>query len=85
MATLTPTRDRDRGAVRPPTAARSTVAERTRTIWLNTRCSRVHAAYARLRGDPEQWAEYQQELRLAENTAADGLGEVRDEYPEYNS
>ena len=44
----------------------------------------VHAAYARLHNDPERWANYQQELRLAENTAADGLGGARDEYPEYN-
>ncbi len=44
----------------------------------------VHSAYARLRDDPEQWADYQQELRLAETTAADGLSSARDEYPEYN-
>jgi hypothetical protein len=44
----------------------------------------VHAAYARLRSNPEQWADYQQELQLAENTAAEGLGNARDEYPEYN-
>lgn len=44
----------------------------------------VHAAYARLRNDPEQWADYQQELRFAEGTTADGLGNARDEYPEYN-
>ena len=43
----------------------------------------VHAAYARLPNDSEQWADYQQELRLAENTAADGLSDARDEYPEY--
>ena len=44
----------------------------------------VHLAYARLRNDPEQWADYQQELRLAETTDADGIGSARDEYPEYN-
>jgi len=44
----------------------------------------VHAAYARLRDDPEAWADYEQELRLADSTAADGLGSARDEYPEYN-
>jgi|AntDryMetagUQ889_1029465.scaffolds.fasta_scaffold03750_2 primase-polymerase (primpol)-like protein len=44
----------------------------------------VHSAYARLRNDPEQWADYQQELRLAETTDADGIGSARDEYPEYN-
>jgi hypothetical protein len=44
----------------------------------------VHAAYARLRNDTEQWADYQQELRHTEGTVADGLGNARDEYPEYN-
>ncbi|MDQ3988305.1 MAG: hypothetical protein M3291_03730 [Actinomycetota bacterium] len=44
----------------------------------------VHSAYARLRDDPEQWADYQQELGLAENAATDGLGNARDEYPEHN-
>jgi hypothetical protein len=45
----------------------------------------VHAAYARLRNDTEQWADYQQELRHMEGTVADGLGNnARDEYPEYN-
>lgn len=44
----------------------------------------VHLAYARLQDDPEQWADYQQELQLAESTAAEGLGNARDEYPEYN-
>ncbi|MGQ0778433.1 MAG: hypothetical protein ACT4NY_29165 [Pseudonocardiales bacterium] len=44
----------------------------------------VHAAYARLRDDPEQWADYERELRFADNTAADGLGNAREEYPEYN-
>jgi hypothetical protein len=44
----------------------------------------VHSAYARLRDDPEQWADYQQELRLAESTVPEGLGNARDEYPEYN-
>ncbi|MGH4015985.1 MAG: hypothetical protein ACRDSL_19100 [Pseudonocardiaceae bacterium] len=44
----------------------------------------VHAAYARLRNDPEHWAGYEQELQLTDNTAADGLGNARDEYPEYN-
>ncbi|MFN2496042.1 MAG: hypothetical protein ABR608_09065 [Pseudonocardiaceae bacterium] len=44
----------------------------------------VHAAYARLHDDPVQWADYEQELRLADSAAADGLGNARDEYPEYN-
>jgi hypothetical protein len=38
----------------------------------------------RLRNDPERWADYRQELRVAEGTTADGLGNARDEYAEYN-
>lgn len=44
----------------------------------------VHAAYARLRNDAAAWAEYQEELRLTDNAVADGLGDAKDEYPEYN-
>ena len=44
----------------------------------------VHVAYARLHDDPVQWADYEQELRLVDSAAADGLGNARDEYPEYN-
>lgn len=47
--------------------------------------SRVHAAYERLRNDPDQWADYQQESSLTDGASADGLGDPRDEYPEYNS
>lgn len=45
----------------------------------------VHDAYARLRNDPGAWAEYRDELRLTDSTAADGLGDAREEYPEYNT
>jgi hypothetical protein len=41
-------------------------------------------AYERLRNDADAWAEYQEELRLTDHTASDGLGDARDEYPEYN-
>lgn len=44
----------------------------------------VHAAYARLRDDPGEWADYQRDLNLGEATAADGLGGASVEYPEYN-
>lgn len=46
--------------------------------------SQVHAAYARLRDDPDRWAEYRNELGLADGTSVDGLGPATDEYPEYN-
>lgn len=44
----------------------------------------VHAAYARLRDDPEQWAEYCAEVGIADGASADGLGPAAAEYPEYN-
>jgi len=43
----------------------------------------VHAAYARLRDDRAEWADYQQELALTDAAGGDGLGHARDEYPEY--
>jgi hypothetical protein len=42
-------------------------------------------AYERLRQDPDAWAEYQQELQIADHTSGDGLGDARDEYPEYHA
>jgi hypothetical protein len=44
----------------------------------------AHAAYARLRSDPAAWGEYQAELAEGDNTAGDGLGDARDEFPEFN-
>lgn len=44
----------------------------------------VHAAYARLRADPEAWADYQAELAAWATTVGDGLPDARDEYPEYH-
>jgi len=49
---------------------------------LGTRNAAGARSLCALRNDPEQWADYQQELRLTENTAADGLSTP--EYPEYN-
>ena len=43
----------------------------------------AHAAYARLRSDPEAWAEYRGELADWDAASGDGLGSARDEYPEY--
>ncbi len=47
--------------------------------------SRVHAAYARLRDDPARWADYQQETAHTDSASSDGLGDPRNEYPEYNA
>jgi hypothetical protein len=41
-------------------------------------------AYERLRSDPDAWSEYQEELRLTDHAASDGLGNAREEYPEYH-
>lgn len=45
----------------------------------------AHAAYARLREEPAEWADYTQELRDWDAVAGDGIGPARSEYPEYNS
>lgn len=39
--------------------------------------------YEELRSDPEEWASYQDESRLVDNTVGDGLPDAREEYPEY--
>jgi hypothetical protein len=44
----------------------------------------VHAAYARLRSDPEAWDGYRGELADWDLVAGDGLSSPGDEYPEYN-
>ncbi|HEV2107544.1 MAG TPA: hypothetical protein VGR16_04725 [Thermomicrobiales bacterium] len=46
--------------------------ERRRAFWEET-----NAAYARLKADPEAWADWQAEIRSMEGTLMDGL----DEYP----
>jgi len=46
--------------------------------------AQVHAQYARLRNDPEAWADYTDEINSLDGTAGDGLGDARAEYPEYN-
>lgn len=45
----------------------------------------VHTAYARLRDDPVAWAEYQRELAVTDASSGDGVGDARDEYPEYSA
>lgn len=42
----------------------------------------VHAGYARLRSEPQAWADYLAEAGEWDATAADGLADA-DEYPEY--
>lgn len=45
--------------------------------------NRIMQRYEELRADPEEWASYQAEARLTDNTAGDGLPDAREEYPEY--
>jgi hypothetical protein len=44
----------------------------------------INAHYAELRADPVEWEDYQDELRLTDQAAGDGLKDAREEYPEYN-
>lgn len=40
--------------------------------------------FQQLREDPEEWASYQSEARLADNVAGETLPNAGTEYPEYN-
>jgi hypothetical protein len=45
----------------------------------------AHAAYARLQSDPASWGEYQAELAGWDSAAGDGLGDAREEFPEFGT
>lgn len=45
--------------------------------------NRIMQRYEALRADPEEWANYQAEARLTDDSAGDGLPDALEEYPEY--
>jgi hypothetical protein len=45
---------------------------------------RVMERYAELRADPDEWADYQAEVRLTTQAAGETLPSAVDDYPEYN-
>lgn len=61
-----------------------TLAEALRRLVKEHRVNRIMARYAELQADPQEWASYRAEARLADNAAGDGLPAGRDEYPEYH-
>lgn len=61
------------------------LGEAVRRLVKEHKINRIISGYERLRADPEEWANYQAELRLTDNATGDGLPSAVDEYPEYNS
>lgn len=62
----------------------ASVAATVRQLVIEHQFAMINARYAELRADPVEWASYQAELRLTDQAAGDGLGDAREEYPEYN-
>jgi hypothetical protein len=62
----------------------ASLSEALRRLLKEHQINQIIRRYEELRADPEEWASYQAELRLTDNTVGDGLGDAREEYPEYN-
>jgi hypothetical protein len=60
------------------------LAEALRRLLKEHKISRIMARYEELRADPDEWASYQAEATLTDNTAGDALPPAGDEYPEQN-
>lgn len=60
------------------------LGEAVRRLIKEHKINRIMQRYEELRADPEKWAGYQTEARLADNAAGDGLPDAAEEYPEYN-
>jgi hypothetical protein len=56
------------------------VARAVESLWREQLLQEINASFARLREDPEAWAEELEERRLSENTLMDDLED--DEWPE---
>jgi phage protein D len=61
-----------------------TLGEAVRRLIREHEINQIIQRYEELRADPEEWASYQAEAQLTDNVAGDGLGDAREEYPEYN-
>jgi len=60
------------------------LGEAVRRLLREHKIRRAMERYAEMRANPEEWASYQAEARLADQVAGEGLPPARDEYPEYN-
>ena len=62
----------------------ASLGEAVRRLLWEHKINEVMRQYEKLRADPEEWASYQAEARLTDNVAGKGLGDAREEFPEYN-
>ncbi|WP_232425110.1 hypothetical protein [Pseudofrankia inefficax] len=62
----------------------ASLSEAIERLLMEHKIAKIMARYEELRADPEEWASYQAELREWDATVGDGLGDAREEYPEYN-
>jgi hypothetical protein len=60
------------------------LGEAVRRLLREHKVRRVMDRYAELQADPDEWADYQAEVRLTTQTAGEALPFATDEYPEYN-
>jgi hypothetical protein len=58
------------------------MGEAVRRLIKEHKINNIMRRYEELRVDPDEWASYQAEARLTDNTAGDGLPDAREEYPE---
>jgi hypothetical protein len=61
------------------------MSEALRRLLKERKIGQVTRQYEELRADPEERASYAADARLTDKAASDGLGDAREEYPEYNS
>jgi len=54
---------------------REVVARAVEELWREQLLEEINASFARLREDPEAWAQELEERRLSENTLMDDLGD----------
>jgi hypothetical protein len=60
------------------------LGEAVRRLVKEHQISRIIRRYEELRVDSEEWATYQAEAQLTDNSAGDGLPSARQDYPEFN-
>jgi hypothetical protein len=60
------------------------LGEAVRRLLKEHKINRIIRRYEELRADPDEWASYQAEARMADRVGCEGLPDAREEYPEYN-
>ncbi|MDQ2707533.1 MAG: hypothetical protein M3Z25_07795 [Actinomycetota bacterium] len=59
----------------------ASLGEALKRLLKEHKINRIVRRYEQLRADPDEWASYQKEAQLTDNTAGDGLPEAGCEYP----